>query len=369
MGNKLNIKKILIDINHPAHIHYFKNCVHILSNKGYQFLFVVRDRESTIDLIKSTGFDYVNKGNWKSGMVQKMLAYPRIDYKVFKIAKSFKPDLFLSFASGYAAHVATLMRKPHIAFDDTEQAKLSHFLYRPFTDIILSPSCYNKKLSKNQYLFNSYMELCYLHPKYFSPNKFVKTQLGLNEKEKYCIIRFVAFDANHDVGLHGLNYNDKIKLVRELSNFCKVFISSENELPEELEKYKFNLHPSLLHDALAFASLYIGEGGTTASEAVDLGTPAILVNSGYAGLQDEQERYGSLFRLTNIAEILQKSTEILSDNSSKMKYGLIRDRILNEKIDPTAFMVWFIENYPESKYIYRNNSDIQNNFKFNINNK
>ena len=365
MENKSNIKKrILIDINHPAHIHYFKNCVRILSDKGYVFLFVVRERESTIELIESTGFDYVNKGNWKSGMIQKMLAFPRIDYKVYTIAKKFNPDLFLSFASGYAAHVATILNKPHIAFDDTEQATLGHLLYRPFTDIVLSPSCYNKKLSNNQYLFNSYMELCYLHPKYFSPDRSVRKMLGLTENEKYCVIRFVAFDANHDVGLHGFSFNDKINLVKELSKYCKVFISSESVLPKELQSYKYNLHPSLLHDTLAFSSLYIGEGGTTASEAVDLGTPAILVNSGNAGLQEEQEKYGALFRINNVEDVLEKSIEILTDNNSKMKYKLIRDIILKDKIDPTAFMVWFIENYPESKTEFVRNPNIQNNFRF-----
>ena len=36
--------------------------------------------------------------------------------------------------------------------------------------------------------------------------------------------------------------------------------------------------------------------------------------------------------------------------------------MLNEKIDGTAFLVWFVENYPESEKIMRSNPDYQNNF-------
>ena len=43
--------KILVDIGHPAHIHYFKNCARIMAEKGHEFLFVVRERDSTMELI------------------------------------------------------------------------------------------------------------------------------------------------------------------------------------------------------------------------------------------------------------------------------------------------------------------------------
>ena len=57
--------RILVDIGHPAHIHYFKNCARILIAKGYEFLFVVRERNSTMELIRSTGFNYVSRGEGK----------------------------------------------------------------------------------------------------------------------------------------------------------------------------------------------------------------------------------------------------------------------------------------------------------------
>lgn len=355
--------KILVDIGHPAHIHYFKNCAKILKEKGYEFLFVVRERDSTIELIQSTGFNYVSRGKGKKGLLSKLLGIPQIDYKLFKIAQKFRPDMFLSFSSPYAAHVATLMRKPHIAFDDTEHAKFEHWMCRPFTDVVLSPSCYNAKLWKNQLLFDSFMELCYLHPNYFQPDKTVLERIGVKEGEKYCVLRLISWDANHDVGQHGLNYQDKIRLVDELSKICRVFISSEEKLDSTLQKYQLKIHPKDLHSILHYATLYVGEGGTTASEAVVLGTPAIYINSLDAGLFDEEQKRGLLSHISRLDHILEASCIVLTGEDFQKSFKQKWEKLLAEKIDPTALLVWFIENYPESKHIMKENPNYQYNFR------
>ena len=40
-----------------------------------------------------------------------------------------------------------------------------------------------------------------------------------------------------------------------------------------------------------------------------------------------------------------------------------RQKMLSDKIDVTAFLVWFIENYPESAKIMKENPDYQFNFR------
>ena len=356
------IKKILIDIGHPAHIHYFKNCTKILAEKGIQFLYIVRDREATIDLIENLGFNYISRGNGGKGLVKKLIMIPQIDYKIWKEAKKFKPDLFLSFSSPYAAHIAKLMNKPHIAFDDTEHAKLEHMMYRPFSDTILSPSFYSDKLHKRQLLFNSYMELCYLNPKYFTPDISILKELKIENNERYIVIRFISWDANHDTGVKGFTKEEKIKLVKTLQKFAKVFISSENQLPIELETYKLNTHPSKFHDVLSCASLHIGEGATTASESAVLGVPTIYTNSLKANNCVDEEKYGLLYQLTSYDAVLNKAIEILKSNENSI-YKQRQEILLADKIDPTSFMVWFIENYPISKETLQKNPDYQNQFK------
>ena len=45
--------KIVIDIGHPGHVHYFKNFIKIMENKNHQFLLFTRDKEVTHNLLNN----------------------------------------------------------------------------------------------------------------------------------------------------------------------------------------------------------------------------------------------------------------------------------------------------------------------------
>ena len=104
-------------------------------------------------------------------------------------------------------------------------------------------------------------------------------EIGLSENDKFFILRFVSWDATHDIGHKGISLENKRKLIDILKIHGKVIITSEKTLDEEFEKYRMSVSPTKMHDLLFYASLYIGEGGTMASECVVIGTPAIYINS------------------------------------------------------------------------------------------
>lgn len=356
--------KVLIDIGHPAHVHYFRNVFQIMKAKGHEFFFTARDKEVAHRLLDHYGIHYLGRGKGSRSVFGKVLYILQADLLLYREARKLRPDLFLSFASTYAAHVSTMLGKPHIAFDDTEHAKLEILLYTPFTDVILNPSCFQKHFSKKQVFFDAYMELCYLHPNYFKPDKSVLNLLGVNQNVEYVIMRFVAWDASHDVGHRGLDSDVKRQLIKKMSKKMKVFISSENKLPDEFAQYQIKIPPERLHDALAFASLYIGEGATTASECAMLGTPAIYVNSLNVGYLEEQEKkYQLMFGFRSSDGVLEKAMELIQSPDLKQEFQLRRKKMLADKIDLTAFMIWFLENYPKSFEIMKTNPEYQNRFK------
>ena len=281
--------KILIDIGHPAHVHYFRNFIDLMTKKGHQFYITSRDKEVTFDLLRKFNIPFTGRGRGGKGSFGKILYILKADLQLIREGLSFKPDMLLSFASTYAAHASFVLNKPHIAFDDTEHSKYEIFLYRPFTKVILNPQCFKKDFGKKQIRFKGFMELCYLHPKYFEPDGNILTQLKLRETEAFVLLRFVSWTASHDRGETGFSSEFKLMLVKELSRHVRIFISSESKLPEELEQYRLPVSPEKLHDVLFYSSLYIGEGATTASECAMLGTPAIYVNSLSAGTLEEQE--------------------------------------------------------------------------------
>jgi len=155
----------------------------------------------------------------------------------------------------------------------------------------------------------------------------------------------------------------KIKIVNKLSKNYKVFISSEGELPEKFLKYKINISPEKMHDVLANAHLFIGEGATMASECAMLGTPAIYVNSLNAGTLIAQEKSGSIFRFRDSNGVLEKAIELLDNSHLKDDFKKKQKNLLSDTIDVTSFMVWFVENYPKSISIMKENPEYQKRFK------
>jgi uncharacterized protein len=352
--------KILVDIGHPAHVHFFKNSIHALKNKGHQITIVTRDKEITLDLLEKLGFDYVCLGKPGKGLLGKALGLLYFDYHLYKIAKEVKPDLFLSIGSMYLGHVSRILHKFHISFWDTETADLTIFLCYPFTDTICTPACFLKKLGHRQLLYNGYKELAYLHPYKFTPDPSVLSEMGLSENERFIVVRFISWGASHDVGLKGIR--DPVQMVKKLEKYGRVFISSEKMTDTSLEKYKLNISPEKFHSFLAFAQLYIGEGGTISTEAAILGTPAIHIESDSHGIAtgnrsgnflELRDKYGLMFFYPNENAGLNKAIEILSDPNSKTEWKKKRESLLKDKIDVSEWMTEFIEKYPESLDHYK----------------
>jgi len=360
--------KIFIDIGHPAHVHYFRNFIRIMQGRGHNFFITARQRECVFDLLGSCGLHYHNRGPGSTTLAGKLLYLLQADFALYRLARHYLPDLFLSFGSAYAAHAAWLLRKPHIAFDDTEHATLEHLLSVPFTDAVLTPSCFRKTFGKKQIRFNGYMELCYLHPNYFTPDPAILDMLGVRSGEKYVILRFVSWSAAHDVGHAGIALEMKRRAAKELSRYARVFISSEKELPPDLQQYRICIPPERMHDALFYAVLLYGESATMASECAVLGTPAVFIDDIGRGYTDEEEReYGLVFNYSESqvdqAASLQKALELVKADTVKDSLRKKRFRILSEKIDVTAFMVWLIDQYPKSLAEINSNVDWERKFK------
>lgn len=343
--------RVLIDIGHPAHVHIFKNLAWKLQDNGHNVLFTCKDREHVMHLLKRYGFVYNNFGRHYKTMRGKLCGITKNEIQMFNTALNFKPDLFVSAGSLLAAHASFLVRKPHIALEDTfnmEQVRLC----MPFTDVVLTGDYPHPSLGKKEIQYPGYHELAYLHPNVFTRDESVLDSLGVEKGEKYAIVRFVAWAATHDVGHAGMSLDNKTKLVSELAKNMKVFISSEAELPNEFKDYLINIRPDEMHSALAFAHLLVGESSTMASEAAVLGTPAIFMNKKSFGCTDDQIKYGILYQFSDAEDdqsrLISKATELAS-KADKSMYEHNAKLMLQDKIDLSGFLYWFITNYPHSK--------------------
>ena len=359
--------RILIDIGHPAHVHYFKHFAWEMQKKGHTIFFTCREKEFEKYLLNYYGFEFKSFGKKYKSLTGKILGLIKFDIKEFFTGLKFKPDIFLSAGSIYAAHASWLLGKTHITLEDTfnfEQIKL----YLPFTDVVLTGDYEHPLKSRKVIQYAGYQELAYLHPKIFQPDKNILKELGVSENEKYVILRFVAWNASHDIGLKGISVENKIKAVKEFEMFLKVFISSEITLPKELEKYKIPISPHKMHEAIAYASLLFSESSTMASEAAVLGVPSIFIDKkGRYYTKEEQYKYNLVFNFSETLDeqlqAINQGIDLIKNNNVNEIWQLKRQKMLADKIDVTAFLVWFVENYPESFRIMKQNPHYQYNFK------
>ena len=362
---------ILFEIGHPAHVHFFKNVIWNLEKSGHRVLATAKKKDVALSLLDSYGLKYELVGSNYKGILKKSCGLIRTDYKLLKVARTFKPDLLVGRGSPSLAHLSFLTRKPYIAFVDTEHARLIKLLSHPFADAICVPSCYQSDIDpKKEVRFNGYKELAYLHPDYFTPDPSVLEDLGLSRNDKFIIIRLVSFDASHDARSKGMSRGFLEMAIKSLEEYGRVFITSEENLTGEFERFRIQIPPEKLHSALYYARLCFGDGSTTAVEAALVGTPTVHVEGlklksgkvvriteklGY--LDELANKYEMFHTFTDQKQALNKCLEILQNNNAKKELLENREKLLKDKIDVTMFMVNFIERYPESFHEYLNSKE------------
>ena len=342
--------KILIEIAQPICVHFYKYIIRDLINKGHEAIIIARDREHTLELLNSYGFEYENISQRKSGMVHLFLEMIIRDLRMIRICKSFKPDLILT-RSYCGVHVSKIMGIPSIVDDDDGEAAGYFGVKRyKYASAITTPSSLPEiEKYRNKIIhYNGYKELAYLHPNSFKPDPSIKEQLGINHNERYFVLRFSAYDACHDVGKKGLSNDTKFKIIREMEKYGHVFITAENELIGEFEKYRIPVKPDKIHDILFYADIYAGDSQTMATEAAVLGTPSVRC-SPFAGklptILELQNKYGLTYEFpVNKQEAFKKKIkELLKIKNLRQEWAAKRKQMLNDKIDVTSFIVKLID--------------------------
>ncbi|UCH92632.1 MAG: DUF354 domain-containing protein [Candidatus Aminicenantes bacterium] len=347
--------KYLFDIGHPFHFHCFKHVIRNLMEKNHEVVITARDKDVTLNLLEEFGVHYFSTGKNLPSKLGKIYSLLRNDYRIFKVAKKVNPDMMISFFLPFAAHAGKLLGKPVIGFHDTEKENLSIRLSQPFTDVIVVPECYKRKLpGKKKITFKGVFELAYLHPGYFSPDTAVLDLLKVKKEEPYVLLRFVSHHAVHDTGYKGMSRKMKLKAVKEFDKFARVFISSEEELPDDLKKYELKIPPEKMHDVLSYAALIYGESATMASEGAVLGIPSVFIDKKGRGYTDElEQKYGLVFNfsdhLTDQERSIARGVELLK-TQNKETWQKKRAGLLADSIDVTAFMTRIIEKYPQSDH-------------------
>lgn len=363
------MKKILIDIGHPAHVHYYRNLARELEKTGSRVFWTVKDIPVAKRLLDHYGFQYTVLPKKADGLIGKVFKQLQYDFNLLRLCIREKIDIAIG-TSVSVAHVSRISRVKSIVFDDDDddvQPLVTRYV-NPFADALLSPDALKGKRKRQDTIYYpGYHELAYLHPRRFVPDTGVLGEAGLIQDEPFFIMRFNVFKAHHDVGIKGLTLEQKRRLIELLEPHGKIFITTERNIEPELKRYQLKISPEKIHSLMAFATMFLGDSQTMTSEAAVLGIPAIKCNSfaGRLSVPDQLEEYGLCFSFLpqDFDKMLSKVKTLLSIPDLKTKWQIKKNRMLADKIDVTSFWCWFVQNYPKSERIIKQNLDYRNSFK------
>ena len=338
--------RVLIDILHPAHVHFFRNFYSEMESRGHEVCITARDKDRSVELLRAFELPYQLISQQKSGgaglAAEMALRTPRL----MRIMRSFRPDVMTGIMgpSIALAGVLRLPRVPAVVFYDTEFAVQTNRIVYPLAYSVCTPDCYQGKVPGRHSTYAGYHELAYLHPNRFRPDPAVLAEFGVSPGDAYSIVRFVSWQAVHDRRERGLSAKQKLHLVEVLQRRGRVLVSSEGPAPPELADLAVRGPVEKVHHLLAHARLVVGESATMSSEAAVLGVPAVFIaTTGRGYTDDEERRYGLVRHFTEdqYDMALTAIEEILGQPAAAWQGA--RQRLLDEKVDVTGWMVDYFE--------------------------
>jgi uncharacterized protein len=339
---------ILCDISHPAHVHFFRNAIDIWKKRDHEVTIVSRDKDITLQLLDHYQYPHTCLSRARRGLMGLSRELLEHEGRLYLRSLRNTPDIFLSVAGTFMVHAAKLVNRPALVFYDTEIATLSNAITYPFATAIFTPSSYLRDIGKKHIRYNGFQELAYLHPNYFSPDPKILEEVGIQPDERFFLVRFVSWEASHDVGYTGFSIQGKRELINRLSRLGRVIISSEAKLPAEFESYKLTISPTKIHHLLSYSTLFIGESATMATESAILGKPFIYVSPVRLGtIEEGEKKYGMGYRVDPSEEdkAINLAEELAQRPGLAVEWQAKRQKMLEDKIDVTSWMVDTVERY------------------------
>ncbi|WP_255198807.1 DUF354 domain-containing protein [Halorarius litoreus] len=341
--------RVLVDIQHPAQVHLFRNLIAELERQGHETLVTAREKEVTLELLDAYDIDYVSLSARRPGLVAALTELAVREVKMARLVRRFDPDVVVSRLNPPAVHAARLFGARSVVVKDTDiggsaLGRVLHATTLPFVDVLCVPPGLDLPVPAARTRTLAFQELAYLHPDRFTPDPDALAAYGVDVEAPYTVVRLAGWDAYHDAGDSGISRATLDELFAMLEAHGDVYVSSEADLPPEFADHALPVPVHLVHDLLAYADCYVGDSGTMSSEAALLGTPAVRITS-VAGPDDEhifralEEEYDLLYSFSDERAALDRVRALLADGEAKREWQVKRDAAVDDWGDVTATML------------------------------
>ena len=350
-------KRYLFFFVHPAKFHLSRKTINALKDQGHHVDIIITGRDILEELVQNEGWEYTKifpagrkiKGihAWVSASIFLILTV----IKLFKITFNNNYDMYIT--DDLLTFIGRVKRVPSIFVtdDDLSAVPESVILMISATYILAPEVCELGKYNTKKLGYYGYKAIFHLHPNHFHPN-IEKVPQELHGK-KYFFIRTVSATSTHDIGKRGIGDEILREIIQKLKPHGTVVLNSERKVPSDLEKYILEFKKNDISHIINYADLFISDSTTMCVEAAILGIPSIEFDDWYADFKQYHElnqKYELLhgFGYDTVEDMMKHIDRLIEDKSIKSKLATKQRKMLNDKIDATAFLIWFLTNHPES---------------------
>jgi len=170
---------------------------------GHDVTVAAREKDVTTDLLDAAGVPYAVVCRTREGASLGSENFSN-EIGLVRLARRIDPDVVVSQVDPAAVHAARLVGARAVVFDDSEHERLVAGLTHRFADVVCTPSGFDRDVP-NQRRYDGFHELAYLHPNRFTPDPAALQRHGVDPESSYAVVRFVAWDAHHDLGRRGFS--------------------------------------------------------------------------------------------------------------------------------------------------------------------
>ena len=164
---------ILLVSGHPAQVHNFRLVREELIKKGHNVFWLTTPKDIATKLLDIYKIPYSILEKPSKSIFSQLKSLLTNTWFAIKYMRKNKIDIVISRTDPYTSLASFILGVKYICIDDTEHAAES-IRQKPFAlmaNDILVPNCFYYQISKKQIYFPGNIELFYLHPKRYTPQK------------------------------------------------------------------------------------------------------------------------------------------------------------------------------------------------------
>ena len=323
-----------------------------LMKEGHEAIITCRNYDYVVSLLKLKGSRPVVYGGYGETLEDKIragLERERFFVDLWEVRG--RPDVHVSLTSPEAIRVAFRLKVPVIALSDSPHSIYVNKLTMPLADVVITPKCTPKEAyayavrPERIVQFDGLFEVMWIKGASYSP--YDVRDLGL-EPFSYIVLRPEEKKASYYPG--GYEQPTKIgKLVKAVieETELKVVVfpryRDQGEYLRRLSGRRVLIPPRAVNTIplLKYAVMVITGGGTMATEAALLGTPAITFFPRKLDVMRYLEGKGfPLIHIAGLEDVLKEALRIMRDHEA---YRMDTESMLKEVEEPTDLIIEHIE--------------------------